>query len=406
MTNRRSFVLGLFITASLLCTSRTAWGNSEINTYTKTDFAMDTVVSETLYTTGEDITADIISALKDVEENWISWTKESSQIYQINQNAGNTTTVSDETATCLKQVLDLSKASGGAMDPTMGRVIRLWDIDGENPHIPSDDELNSLLENVGYDKVTLDGNKVTMPKGVTLDLGAAGKGIGCDAAKKVLDADKNVSGMILNLGGSSVMSYGSKPDGSAWQVAVTDPRDTEGDYLGVVTLNGTEFLSTSGDYEKYFIEDGVRYHHILDPATGYPARSGLTSVTVVCDDGLNADGLSTACFVLGKEKAEELVETSRTSSYDFTQVEAYVNQHVAQQSSEMFRLIEAAEQKARDVSPEPIIPDTCKHNYDLDKVVREEFRNMPIGRDFIKVTYYYVCTKCGDTKTEVETYDA
>ena len=191
MTNRRSFVLGLFITASLLCTSRTAWGNSEINTYTKTDFAMDTVVSETLYTTGEDITADVISALKDVEENWISWTKESSQIYQINQNAGNTTTVSDETATCLKQVLDLSKVSGGAMDPTMGRVIRLWDIDGENPHIPSDDELNSLLENVGYDKVTLDGNKVTMPEGVTLDLGAAGKGIGCDAAQKILDADKN-----------------------------------------------------------------------------------------------------------------------------------------------------------------------------------------------------------------------
>ena len=280
MTNRHSFVLGLFITVSLLCASRTVWGNSEINTYTKTDFAMDTVVSETLYTTGEDITADVISALKDVEENWISWTKESSQIYQINQNAGNTTTVSDETATCVKQVLDLSKASGGAMDPTMGRVIRLWDIDGEDPHIPSDDELNSLLENVGYDKVTLDGNKVTMPEGVTLDLGAAGKGIGCDAAQKILDADKNV----------------------------TDPRDTEGDYLGVVTLNGTEFLSTSGDYEKYFIEDGVRYHHILDPATGYPARSGLTSVTVVCDDGLNADGLSTACFVLGKEKAEELLK--------------------------------------------------------------------------------------------------
>ena len=98
MTNRHSFVLGLFITASLLCASRTVWGNSEINTYTKTDFAMDTVVSETLYTTGEDITADVISALKDVEENWISWTKESSQIYQINQNAGSTVTVSDETA--------------------------------------------------------------------------------------------------------------------------------------------------------------------------------------------------------------------------------------------------------------------------------------------------------------------
>ena len=308
MTNRRSFVLGLFITASLLCTSRTAWGNSEINTYTKTDFAMDTVVSETLYTTGEDITADVISALKDVEENWISWTKENSQIYQINQNAGSTVTVSQETATYLKQVLELSEASEGAMDPTMGKIIRLWDIDGEDPHIPEEKELNALLKNVGYSKITLDGNKVTLPAGMTLDLGAAGKGIGCDAAEQVLEKEKEVSGMILNLGGSSVMSYGSKPDGSSWQVAVTDPRDTEGDYLGVVALKGTEFLSTSGDYEKYFIEDGIRYHHILDPSTGYPARSGLTSVTVVCDNGLDADGLSTACFVLGREKGEKLLE--------------------------------------------------------------------------------------------------
>lgn len=308
MPNRHSFVRGFIITASLLCTSQTVFGAPEVNTYSKTDFAMDTVVSETLYTTGEDITADVITALKDVETNLISWTEEGSQIYKINQNAGNTTTVSDETADYLKQVLDLCEASGGAMDPTMGKVIRLWDIDGENPHVPAEDDLKSLLADVGYDKVILNGNDVTMPEGVTLDLGAAGKGIGCDAAKKILDADKDVSGMILNLGGSSVMSYGSKPDGSAWQVAVTDPRDTEGDYLGVVTLNGTEFLSTSGDYEKYFIEDGIRYHHILDPSTGYPARSGLTSVTVVCDDGLDADGLSTACFVLGKDKAEELLK--------------------------------------------------------------------------------------------------
>lgn len=308
MPNRHSFVRGFIITASLLCTSQTVFGAPEVNTYSKTDFAMDTVVSETLYTTGEDITADVITALKDVETNLISWTEEGSQIYKINQNAGSTTTVSDETAGYLKQVLDLSESSGGAMDPTMGKVIRLWDIDGENPHVPAEDDLKSLLADVGYDKVILNGNDVTMPEGVTLDLGAAGKGIGCDAAKKILDADKDVSGMILNLGGSSVMSYGSKPDGSAWQVAVTDPRDTEGDYLGVVTLNGTEFLSTSGDYEKYFIEDGIRYHHILDPSTGYPARSGLTSVTVVCDDGLDADGLSTACFVLGKDKAEELLK--------------------------------------------------------------------------------------------------
>ena len=105
------------------------------------------------------------------------------------------------------------------------------------------------------------------------------------------------------------MSYGRKPDGSSWNVAVTDPRaENDDDYLGVVALNGTEFLSTSGDYEKYFIENGVRYHHIMDPSTGYPAESGVTGVTVVCDSGLEADALSTACFVLGVEKGTLLLK--------------------------------------------------------------------------------------------------
>lgn len=104
------------------------------------------------------------------------------------------------------------------------------------------------------------------------------------------------------------MTYGEKPDGSSWKVALTDPRDTEGDYLGAITLDANQFLSTSGDYEKYFIEDGIRYHHILDPKTGYPVQNGLTSVTIVCDQGYLADGLSTACFVLGMDAAKPLLE--------------------------------------------------------------------------------------------------
>ena len=169
-------------------------------------------------------------------------------------------------------------------------------------------ELDDLLKDVGYQKVSLDGYKVTLEKGTTLDLGATGKGIGCDVVSDFLKTQKDVSGMILNLGGSSVMVYGEKPDGSEWKVAVTDPRDVEGEYLGAITLEGGEFLSTSGDYEKYFIEDGKRYHHILDPKTGYPVWNGLDSVTVVCNSGLLADGLSTACFVLGMEDAQSLLE--------------------------------------------------------------------------------------------------
>ena len=199
------------------------------------------------------------------------------------------------------KIFQLAKDSNGAFDPTIGKIIRLWDITGENPHVPEQSELDELLKDVGYQKVSLDGDKVTLEKGATLDLGATGKGIGCDVVSDFLKTQEDVSGMILNLGGSSVMAYGEKPDGSDWKVAVTDPRDVEGDYLGAITLEGGEFLSTSGDY-------GKRYHHILDPKTGYPVWNGLDSVTVVCDSGLLADGLSTACFVLGMDDALELLE--------------------------------------------------------------------------------------------------
>lgn len=305
---KKSFAISLCVAAVFGIVPGSVWAADEAKVYTKTDFAMDTVISETLYTTGDDITDELTQTLKNVEEEMLSWTVETSQIYQINQSAGSTVSISEELAGYLKQILELSENSDGAMDPTMGEVIRLWDIGGEDPKIPEKEELDPLLANVGYEKVVLEGNQVTMPKGVTLDLGAAGKGIGCDAVLKVLEAHSEISGAILNLGGSSVMTYQEKPDGSLWQVAVTDPRDTQGDYLGVVALSGTEFLSTSGDYEKYFMENDIRYHHILDPSTGYPADSGLASVTIVCDDGLAADGLSTACFVLGWEGAQELLE--------------------------------------------------------------------------------------------------
>ena len=268
--------------------------------YTNTDFAMDTVVSETLYTTGDDLNAEIGNKLREIESGLLSWTDEDSQISKLNAAAGETTEVSDELAGYLAQIEQLADDSGGAFDPTLGKVIRLWDIDGEDPHVPEQSELEALLKDVGYQNVTLDGNKVTLAEDTTLDLGATGKGVGCD--------QKEVEGMILNLGGSSVMAYGQKPDDSPWKVAVTDPRDTEGDYLGAITIKGGEFLSTSGDYEKYFMEDGKRYHHILDPKTGYPVWNGLDSVTIVCDNGLLADGLSTACFVLGMDDAMELLE--------------------------------------------------------------------------------------------------
>lgn len=300
--------VGAAVISSMIFGAAPVMADAEVQKYTNTDFAMDTVVSETLYTTGDDINTSIGEKLREIETGLLSWTNEDSQIAKLNASDGETVEVSDELAGYLSQISQLAEDSGGAFDPTLGQVIRLWDIEGENPHVPDQKDLDDLLKNVNYKNIVLDGDKVTLKDGATLDLGAAGKGIGCDVTAAYLKEQKDVTGMILNLGGSSVMAYGEKPDQSPWKVAVTDPRDTEGDYLGAITIKGGEFLSTSGDYEKYFMEDGKRYHHILDPKTGYPVWNGLTSVTVVCDNGLLADGLSTACFVLGIEDAQALLE--------------------------------------------------------------------------------------------------
>ena len=297
---------GITMVFPVLC----AASENDIQTYTNTDFAMDTVVSETLYTTGDDVNSKLTSVLTDVETNLLSWTNESSQIYKVNADRGKDKEISDELSGYLERLLKIAKDSDGAFDPTIGKLIRLWDIGGENQKIPEEAEIKNVLKDSGYQKVSLDGTTIRMDEGCSLDLGAAGKGIGCDSILEYLETQKDVFAALMNLGGSSVMTYGSKPDGSFWNVAVTDPRaENDDDYLGVVALNGTEFLSTSGDYEKYFIEDGVRYHHIRDPSTGDPAKSGVTGVTVVCDTGLEADALSTACFVLGVEKGAELLKT-------------------------------------------------------------------------------------------------
>lgn len=305
---KKIFLAGAVIVGCMTMTPALCMAD-EIQTYNTTDFAMDTVVTETLYTSGKDITADLTEILKEKETDLLSWTNENSQIYKANENSGKNTEISKELEGYLSRILKISEDSGGALDPTIGKLIRLWDIGGEDQRIPEKAEIQTVLAEAGYEKISLDGNTLHMDEGCSLDLGAAGKGIGCDGILEHLKSQKEIMAALVNLGGSSVMTYGNKPDGSFWNVAVTDPRaEEDGEYLGVVALDGTKFLSTSGDYEKYFIEDGVRYHHIMDPSTGYPSQSGVTGVTVVCDSGLEADALSTACFVLGVEKGAELLK--------------------------------------------------------------------------------------------------
>ena len=318
--------------------------------YSKTDFVMSTVLSEKIYGT-KDVTQDIKEELDKLEKDQLSWREDHSVVSKINADAqkGIKTKLDSDMSSWVEDSLELAKRSNGAFDPTIGRLTRLWNIEGDNPKVPSKQEIKNTLEDTGYTKIHLEkvesqntaNTKKNVDKDIkdntaknketsedtskntntnesvssiyigdkcTLDLGAVGKGIACDVVQDYLKKQKEVSGAVIAVGGS-ILLYGSKADGSDWNVAVQNPRGQDGEAMGVLSLSGTTNVSTSGDYEKYFMQDGKRYHHILDPSTGYPADSGLISVTIVSDSGLLSDGLSTACFVLGKEKGEKLLET-------------------------------------------------------------------------------------------------
>ena len=287
----------------------------------KVDTAMGTVVQETIYVSNEDagqeILQEILQELEVLEQKSLSWRADGSEVAEINANAGKTegVSLSEEMLADLQQIWEVSEKSEGALDVTVGHVTGLWDLDTwatgekENPEgfqVPDEMDLKKALTNTGYEKVILEGEKIYLPEGMSLDLGAVGKGIACDRIGRYLAEQEEIQGAVISVGGS-IMTYGSKPDGGSWNVAIVHPRE-EGSYLGTLTLQGEWYVSTSGDYERYVEKDGVRYHHILEPRTGYPVNNNVCSVTILSDSGLLSDALSTACFVLGVEEGRKLAE--------------------------------------------------------------------------------------------------
>ena len=288
--------------------SREKTSVSGVMQYDRNNVVMGTLTKAVIYSSGKDRTKEVMERLSQVENDAISWRVEGSDIDKLNKSAGHPSgvEVSEDTAFYLEKTLELAQNTDGAFDPTMGKISRLWDVDGDHPQVPEKEELKQLLDESGYEKIQQDGTHVVLESGASVDFGAVGKGIGCDEAKKLLESDSDVCGAVISVGGS-ILTYGTKPDESDWKVAITNP-DNDTDYVGILTLSGENYVSTSGSYEKFFEQDGNTYHHIMDPATGYPAESGLVSVSVLTDNGLLSDGLSTACFVLGKEKSLPVLE--------------------------------------------------------------------------------------------------
>ena len=262
-------------------------------------FAMDTVMELTVYGSGAaDRTRETAALLSGLEAK-LSVTRADSEVARL--NAGETVDLSPETAALLRRSIALRDETGGALEPFLYPLTRLWGFTTGDYRVPSDAEIAETLAGIRSGSYTLEGDTASL-HGLALDFGAVAKGYAGQLAAEQLRA-AGVTSAILSLGGN-VQTVGVKPDGSRWNVAIRDPEDPEG-YLGVLAVGETAVV-TSGGYQRYFEEDGVRYIHILDPETGRPADTGLSSVTIVSEDGLLADGLSTALYVLGLDRAEAL----------------------------------------------------------------------------------------------------
>ena len=267
----------------------------------KTSVAMGTVITVKLFGFGAKNDLDKIETeINGLENSVLSWRKEGSDIYRINKGSGTQVSVSPDTVKIIGQCIDISDDCGGVFDITIGNVTKLWDFGGNNQRLPSDDEIKTALGSVGYKNVSISGNAVQIKKGQSLDLGAVGKGFVCDKIKELLDKGRTKSA-VVSVGGS-LLIYGNR----TFSVGIVNP-DNDKQSMGTLKLKDT-CVSTSGNYEKYFEQDGKRYHHILNATTGYPATSEFKSVTVVCESGLISDALSTVCYIAGYRKSIEILK--------------------------------------------------------------------------------------------------
>ena len=264
-----------------------------------TFFAMDTMMDFTIY--GESGLINQSESLIASLESLVSVTDANSELYAINQTGSGTLT--GKASSLMEQALEICRRTDGALDLSIYPIVRAWGFTTGSYQVPDEAEIQALLPLVDYRKIQYDAadGTVTLPEGMEIDLGSVAKGYAGQLAAQML-REHGVQSALLNLGGN-VQTVGAKPDGSPWQIGIKDP---QGEDAMMVLSVEDQAVVTSGGYERYFEQDGQTYWHIMDPSTGHPADSGLISVTIVGDEGVVCDGLSTALFVMGLEKAADL----------------------------------------------------------------------------------------------------
>lgn len=303
---KKIIYLVLILTVTILLTSCSI---GKEKSFKSDGFALGTIVSQEIYgQNGRQVSDEATAKLKYLED-LMTINAPGGDSNKLNENAGKGyVELNPETISVLKSARKISDLSeGAAFDITVAPVVKAWGIGTDDPQIPSKETLEKLVPLINYRDVHIDevNNKASLAKtGQMIDLGGIAKGYAGDVLREIYQKNGIKSG-IINLGGN-VVAVGSKPDGSAWSIGIQNPRSETGEIVGIIQVSDKAVV-TSGDYQRYFEKDGKRYCHIIDPHTGYPADSGLMSVTIITSSSIDADGLAKA-FVLGLDKGMDLVE--------------------------------------------------------------------------------------------------
>lgn len=285
-------------------------GQNEAREYQKTEEILGTIISCKVI--GENGDKGLEKAFERVREieSIMSAKLDNSELTKVNQMAAKQPiTISEELYKVVETALYYAEISNGAFDPTIGRLVDLWGIGTEQAGIPDKEELEPYINRKNYKNVKLDKKESTIffeKEEIKLDLGGIAKGYAGDEMKRILIEEFQIKSGILSLGGN-VVAIGKKTDGALWNVGIANPFETSEVFASLQIVD--KAVVTSGNYERFFLKDQVRYHHILDPDTGYPAENGFVSTTIYGENSMDADALSTAAYIMGKEKAVELIET-------------------------------------------------------------------------------------------------
>ncbi|MCR5416243.1 MAG: FAD:protein FMN transferase [Pseudobutyrivibrio sp.] len=300
-----SLIVLLSLTTFTGCASNGTALNSQSSnkeeTATEDVFAMDTYMTVTAY--GKNCQKAVDAAIDEIHriDDMLSIANDSSEIAKL--NASGSAFLSEETAELMARSLEIGESTEGDFNIAVYPVENLWGFYSGEYQVPSDEDLSEAMSLINLSDISFneETREITLEKpGMAVDLGGIAKGYTSKVIMDIFDS-YGCSG-IVSLGGN-IQATGTKPDGSSWKIAVRNPLD-ENSILGYVDTEGTAVV-TSGGYERYFESDGKKYHHIIDPATGYPAENGIISSSIVTKDGTLADALSTAVFIMGLDDASE-----------------------------------------------------------------------------------------------------